>query len=1566
MSANQSRGGKNEPSHYRRSGRSGNSNPPRNISGGGGKGGGGGNTNTAPPSSASDKSFKKVVSNAQGAQGRGSGPNVNSVFSNSSTGAKAPQNGILNASSRGAAVKVADTAVKVADASVQKSNSVLPKAPQSKMVQPGSGPTGTTGPSTPVKGPGEASMAFSLQFGSISPGVINGLQVPARTNSAPPNMDVQKRDQAGLESLKASTTFQNPTTIPKQHMLKKDTGQVNKPNVKDACPTSEDKKQVPPSAPHVTVHSQKPTGPLIPSIPPISMQMPFHQSQIHRPFGGPNPQLQPQPRPNTTLPVPLPMHVPVGNLRQVTPQVFFQHHHQGIIHQTQGLPFGNMGMVMGPGPQYQQQQGHMGSLTFVSPRRALKITHPETREELQLDNPTEGYPNGAQSSPRPHPHGPSQSQGGPTFSPAHPMNTFYMPPPGSTQSVPGSQPPRFSNQQHASEQVMVKPAISSHAEKAVRMSPPVIAKTEISKSQKVGGEGDTFSKPHKETVSESSLSKTKNLTDGSVATAAAVEDSTTSVNSVAPKKTPVNRSGSFKEEPKQSSEKVQICGQSSSVSTSPVIDISVQGEVQISEISGTKEQIKELDQIQDCTISDVTAVQQKKPLNDIDDKTPKSVTTAVHGDQISDSSTLDVDQVSSQEPTSSWKVKGNNNNNTGKTKKKIKDILKKADARGTTSDLYNAYKRPEEKKETLSSDNTVVESSEKTVTSSDEKRGPAKFEPDDWEDAADISTSKTETGLKGRHSKDDNDGLTKKYSRDFLLKFLEHCTDLPEGFEITRDITEVFDVFSANVVRDQHPKPEKGGSGDRAVNPGSRLDRRPSNLGVDDKWNKGSVPVIQPGWDPRAEMQGYLGRGNHGMVRTPRGQPPTQYIGGVLSGQMQYPSPQGGGPMQRNSSDSDRWARGTAYQKGSMPSPHNAPAMHKAERKYEVGKVTDEEQAKQRQLKGILNKLTPQNFEKLFDQVKQVNIDNANTLSGVIGQIFDKALMEPTFVEMYANFCARLSMELPDFMSETKEKVTFRRLLLNKCQEEFERGVREEEEANRTEEEGEVKQTKEEREEKRVKARRRMLGNIRLIGELYKKKMLTERIMHGCIKKLLGQNQNPDEEDIEALCKLMSTIGEMIDHPKAKEHMDVYFDIMLKLSNNMDLSSRLRFMLKDAIDLRKNNWQQRRKVEGPKKIDEVHRDAANERQAQTSRLTRGSSFNTGSIRRGGQMEFGPQGSSIGLPSNPQMSGFRGPPQQFHGQDLRFDGFESRTVPTALRVPSRPMGDDNITFGPQGGLARGMSVRGQPSSMQGVIGGPNGFGSGPERVSYAPRENLAARYMSERRISPRPGYDVSNVQEHNMNYVNRDTRNSGPRVSTPPERSPSNNVLSEDRLRDLSKAAIMEFYSARDEKEVALCMKDLNAPSFYPTMISIWVNDSFERKDDDRKSLTKLLINLAKSEDGILSRDSLVKGLELVLSTLEDMVYDAPLAAEFLGQILAKILLENVISYKEVCRMIYEGGEQKVQLVESGYAAEVLGVILEIIKSEKGEPFLNDMRKGSDLRLENFRPPNKKTRLDKFI
>ncbi|KAJ6729941.1 EUKARYOTIC TRANSLATION INITIATION FACTOR 4 GAMMA [Salix viminalis] len=936
-------------------------------------------------------------------------------------------------------------------------------------------------------------------------------------------------------------------------------------------------------------------------------------------------------------------------------------------------------------------------------------------------------------------------------------------------------------------------------------------------------------------------------------------------------------------------------------------------------------------------------------------------------------------------------------------KKKKKEFLLKADLAGTTSDLYGAYKGPEEKKENVFS-SEVIES-----TSSNLKQAPAdalqfqtvvieksmqNAEPDDWEDVTDTSTPKLESlidgelslGGLGQHDTDGNVNSFKKYSRDFLLKFSEQCTDLPGGFEITPDIADLLIGINVSHLADHDPYPSPSKSIDRS-NSGSRIDRRGSGIADDGRWSKQPGPFGH-GRDLHFDI-GYganvgfrpVAAGNYGVLRNPRAQSPAQYGGGILPGPMQSMGPQGG--LQRGGLDADRWQRSASiFHRGPIPSPPSQP-MHKAEKKYEVGKVVDEEAAKQRKLKGILNKLTPQNFEKLFEQVKAVNIDNVVTLTGVISQIFDKALTEPTFCEMYANFCFHLASELPE-LTKDDEKVTFKRLLLNKCQEEFERGEREQEEADKADEEGEIKQSEEEREEKRIKARRQMLGNIRLIGELYKKKMLTERIMHSCIKKLLGQYQNPDEEDIEALCKLMSTIGEMIDHPIAKEHMDAYFDMMAKLSNNMKLSSRVRFMLKDSIDLRRNRWQQRRKVEGPKKIEEVHRDAAQERQLQSSRLARNPGINP-SPRRG-PMDFGPRGSTM-LPSpNAQMGGFRGFPTQVRGhgtQDFRFEdrqSYEARTL--SVPLTQRPLGGDSITLGPQGGLARGMSMRGQsastgtqvadispsPGDPRRMAAGLNGFSAISDRSNYSPREDLIPRYATDRFAVPP---DQMSGQERNRNHVNRDLRNLdhgfdrplGPspptRAEGPPfsESTPTGKLWPEERLRDMSMATIKEFYSARDEKEVALCIKDLNSPSFHPSMISLWVTDSFERKDMERNLLAKLLVSLASSQNGILDSNQLIKGFESVLSTLEDAVNDAPKAPEFLGRIIGRVVVENVAPLSEIGQLLREGGEEPGSLLKCGLAGDVLGSILEVIEVEKGEGVLNEIRGASNLRLEDFRPPD---------
>lgn len=68
-----------------------------------------------------------------------------------------------------------------------------------------------------------------------------------------------------------------------------------------------------------------------------------------------------------------------------------------------------------------------------------------------------------------------------------------------------------------------------------------------------------------------------------------------------------------------------------------------------------------------------------------------------------------------------------------------------------------------------------------------------------------------------------------------------------------------------------------------------------------------------------------------------------------------------------------------------------------------------EEEAAQKALKSMLNKITPENFSKITDQiVEKINErKKAKTLMGFIDQIFDKALRETTFAELYADLVSK-------------------------------------------------------------------------------------------------------------------------------------------------------------------------------------------------------------------------------------------------------------------------------------------------------------------------------------------------------------------------------------------------------------------------------------------------------------------------------------------------------------------------------------------------------------------------------
>lgn len=561
-----------------------------------------------------------------------------------------------------------------------------------------------------------------------------------------------------------------------------------------------------------------------------------------------------------------------------------------------------------------------------------------------------------------------------------------------------------------------------------------------------------------------------------------------------------------------------------------------------------------------------------------------------------------------------------------------------------------------------------------------------------------------------------------------------------------------------------------------------------------------------------------------------------------------------------------------------------------------------------RKVKALLNKLTLDKFVSISDQVlqwanKSETEHDGRILRQVIALIFEKATDEAHWSEMYAKLCRKLMEKLsPNVKDESlfdnqgnmfHGGNLFRKYLLNRCQEDYERGWSKRDElaavaagkaaddavkqaANeKSRAEAEAAGKDEPNKEAEIlsdeyyaaqKAKRQGLGLVRFIGELYKLSMLTERIMHECIKKLLSNIDTPEEEDIESLCRFMMTVGALLDHEKAVQHMNVYFTRMATMAKSPHLSSRARFMIQDVIDTRNNKWVGRNVAAGPKLISQIHEEAAQAAAEQARQQANKNKMND--LSRGG---------SKGGRHRDQAGG------------LSNDGWSSVGVPAPVPRPSKA--GDLTQFG---------KVRDISSSVRSTFGPSNVFANkGKLKDGKLPTDREPAVM-----VAPNPfaalGADTNDTGSGGLTRkpsaaelqpTGRPRLNLAPRTLPLPKPTSTDEASKEEAPKeeadvDDSMASLMvrnrvdEFFHVRSIDEAIKSFSTLPKARHHQLIRSL-LETAMEKKASDLELTASLFQKLSKDK---VTHDVFMKAFVPVVEQLDDTVVDVLLAYEHCGKL----------------------------------------------------------------------------------
>ena len=241
-----------------------------------------------------------------------------------------------------------------------------------------------------------------------------------------------------------------------------------------------------------------------------------------------------------------------------------------------------------------------------------------------------------------------------------------------------------------------------------------------------------------------------------------------------------------------------------------------------------------------------------------------------------------------------------------------------------------------------------------------------------------------------------------------------------------------------------------------------------------------------------------------------------------------------------------------------------------------------------RNIRSFLNMLTKDNFDNTKQNIFEIIKDKVEYQEKFLDVLFQKAVSERAYVQLYAKLCKDLDKDLPQKSppkepkkgeKPKKSNSVMRAKLLDKCREIFQ--------IKNNEKFDEYIKVKDP-DERETKLKNFVLGNVYFITELIKIKILSKKIAPLCINNLFERYENAKGDqklkliNIQAIVIFTDQFGTLVHNQEKKiasedaiafkQSIDKIFQKLDKVKDEKDLPGFVKYSIINLIEKRKDNY----------------------------------------------------------------------------------------------------------------------------------------------------------------------------------------------------------------------------------------------------------------------------------------------------------------------------------------------------------------------------------------------------------